>query len=270
MAVQRRIRFAGYGDRFASFPHYAVNIFRCGYRLTFPLLSALSGLGMNLRASNPATNAQAVLPELVVKPSVQTDISLGTSTYTLSRGQIETMAQGSNAPFNQIMLRVPGISQESAGQVHFRQEDPYYQYSINGVLLPRAINGFGEDIDTRFVNSVTFKVGALPAQYAWGNYGIVSIQTKSGNSLKGGEASVYGGSNDTLHSTVSFGGTSGQTDYFFTGSFLHNSRGIENPTSSARAIHDDTDQYREAPRLSTPAMRVTSSRRHWRTFRPRA
>ena len=35
----------------------------------------------------------------------------------------------------------------------------------------------------------------------------------------------------------------GTVDYFFTGQFLHNGIGIENPTASATPLHDDTDQW---------------------------
>lgn len=216
-----------------------------GHASTALLLAALFGAGANLNAAdNPPPGASTVLPGMVVTPSVQTDFSLGTSTYTLSRGQIETIAQGSNSSFNQVLIRAPSVSQDSTGLVHFRQEDPYYQYYINGILLPRAINGFGQDVETRFVDTVSLKVGALPAQYAWGNYGIVSVQTKTGSSLQGGEFSYYGGSYDTLHPSVSYGGSTGKTDYYFTGSYLYNDLGIENPTSGAQAIHDDTRQYK--------------------------
>ena len=210
------------------------------------LLAVLYGLGLKVSAADnpPANAAPILLPELVVTPSVQTDLSLGTSTYTLNSGHIDAIAQGSNSTFNQVLMRAPGVSQDSTGLVHFRQEDPYYQYYINGILLPRAINGFGQDVDTRFVDSVSLKVGALPAQYAWGNYGIVSVQTKTGANLQGGALSYYGGSYDTIHPSLSYGGSTGTTDYYFTGSYLYDDMGIENPTSSAQAIHDDTHQYK--------------------------
>ncbi|HTB79634.1 MAG TPA: TonB-dependent receptor [Opitutaceae bacterium] len=211
---------------------------------TLLLSAALFGFGVSLQAADSAAPAPTVLPGMVVTPSVQTDFSLGTSTYTLSRGQMETIAQGADSNFNQMLIRAPGVSSDSGGQVHFRQEDPYYQYYINGILLPRAINGFGEDVDTRFVDTISLKVGALPAQYAWGNYGIISIQTKTGASLQGGEASLSLGSYDTIHSSVSYGGSTGKTDYYFTGSYLYNDLGIENPTSDAQAIHDDTRQFK--------------------------
>ena len=216
------------------------------YRPTIPLLVAILGFVLNGRAAETIASfgGQTVLPEVVVTPSVQTDLSLGTSTYTLSSAQIDVIAQGSDSTFNQLLIRSPGISQDSAGQVHFREEDPYYQYYLNEILLPPGINGFGQDLDTRFVDTVSLKVGALPAQYAWGNYGIISVQTKTGAGLQGNELSYYGGSYDTSHFDAVSGGSSGNTDYYLNASYLHGSLGIENPTSSARAVHDNTDQYK--------------------------
>ncbi len=84
-----------------------------------------------------------------------TDLSVGTSTYTLNQQQINTIAQGQNTPFNQVLVRTPGVSDDTFGAIHFRNEDPYYRYYINGTLLPSGINGFDQDIDTRFVESLT-------------------------------------------------------------------------------------------------------------------
>jgi hypothetical protein len=172
------------------------------------------------------------------------DLSAGTNTYTLNQNQIDTISQGQNTSFNQVLVHAPGASSDTYGAVHFREEDPYYRYYINGTLLPGGISGFSQDIDTRFVESLTLKIGALSALYPEGNYGIVDIRTKSGTALNGGEVSMYGGSFDTLHPTFSYGGTSHGTDFYFTGSYIHNDLGLENPTSSTRAIHDETNQYK--------------------------
>ena len=222
----------------------APNSFLCRSGLSIPLLTALLALGSEARAAGTAaaSDRQVVLPEVVVTPSVQTDFSLGTSTYTLSPAQIDTIAQGSDSTFDQLLIRSPGVSQDSAGQVHFREEDPYYQYYVDGILLPPGINGFGQDLDTRFIASASLKVGALPAEYAWGNYGIIAVQTKTGSGLQGDELSYYGGSYATTHLDASTGRSSANTDYYFNASYLHDSLGIENPTASARAIHDNTDQ----------------------------
>jgi outer membrane receptor protein involved in Fe transport len=172
------------------------------------------------------------------------DPAIGANAYTITDQQIGQIAQGENTPFNQILARTPGISDDTYGAIHFRNEDPYYRYYINGTLLPSGINGFSQDIDPRFVQSVTTDVGSLPAYYPEGNYGIVDITTKSGASLTGGNVSFYGGSNETIHPSFSYGGTSKGTDFYFTGSYLHDDLGLENPTPDSTAIHDETNQYR--------------------------
>jgi outer membrane receptor protein involved in Fe transport len=172
------------------------------------------------------------------------DPGIGSNEYTITQQQIDVIAQGENTSFNQVLARAPGVSDDTYGAIHFRNEDPYYRYYINGTLLPSGINGFSQDIDTRFVQSVTLKVGALPAYYPEGNYGIVDITTKSGAALNGGNVSFYGGSNETIHPTFSYGGTSHGTDFYFTGSYLHDDLGLENPTPNTTAIHDETNQYR--------------------------
>jgi len=200
-------------------------------------------------SSSPAAKP-IVLPPIIVTARVaepsrqQTDLSVGTSTYTLNQQQIDTIAQGQTTKFNEILVHTPGVSDDTYGAIHFRNEDPYYRYYINGTLLPSGISGFGQDIDTIFVQSVTTQVGALPAYYPEGNYGIVDIQTKSGASLNGGSASFYGGSYDTLNPAFSYGGSSGGTDFYFTGNYMHDSLGLENPTPGSSAIHDETNQYK--------------------------
>jgi outer membrane receptor protein involved in Fe transport len=162
----------------------------------------------------------------------------------MTQGQIDQIAQGANTSFNQVLVHTPGVSDDTYGAIHFRNEDPYYRYYLNGTLLPSGINGFNQDIDTHFVESVTTKIGALPAYYPEGNYGIVDITSKSGAGLNGGNVSFYGGSYDTLQPEFSYGGSSHGTDFYFTGSFLHDSLGLENPTPSTTAIHDETNQYK--------------------------
>lgn len=223
----------------------------CFVLIAAPLLSQAQSApdpnSSSVEASPVIVNAQASETET---GRLQIDSSLGTSTCTLTQQQIDTIAQGENTSFNKVLTRTPGVSDDTYGAIHFRNEDPYYRYYINGTLLPSGINGFSQDIDTRFVDSLTVKIGALPAEYPEGNYGIVDIRTKNGTGLSGGAATFYGGSYDTLHPTFSYGGSSGGTDFYFTGSYLHNSLGLENPTASTSAIHDETDQGRGVAYLS--------------------
>ena len=46
-----------------------------------------------------------------------------------------------------------------------------------------------------------------------------------------------------MQPSFEYGGRSGPVDWFVTGDYLHDDRGIENPTSSFDAIHDTTNQF---------------------------
>jgi hypothetical protein len=189
------------------------------------------------------------MPETVVTAVAggalqQADPALGTTAYTVGGAQISVMPLGDDSRFSQVLARTPGISLDSDGLVHFRNEDPYYQFTLNGVVLPSGIEGFSEDIDPRFVQSVSVKVGALPASYGTGDQGAIDLETKSGEELKGSSVAFSGGSHDTADGSFSTGGSNGSTDYFLTGRSLTNDLGIENPTESTAALHDRTDQNR--------------------------
>ena len=168
---------------------------------------------------------------------------LGASTYTIDSSQIRMQAQGENAPFNQTLLRAPGVADDSFGQLHVRGEHANLQYRINDVLIPEGITGFGQELDTRMLGSVALITGALPAQYGFHTAGIIDIHTKNGAIAPGGEVSLYGGSFDTVNPSFQYGGTSGNWNYYFTGSFLENGQGIENPVNSTDPIHDDSQRY---------------------------
>ncbi|MDB6112724.1 MAG: tonB dependent receptor family protein [Pedosphaera sp.] len=168
---------------------------------------------------------------------------LGATSYTISTNQILTLAGGVNAPFNQVLLRAPGVAQDSFGQVHVRGDHANLQFRINDVILPEGISGFGQELDTRFINTVSLLDGTLPAQYGFRTAGIVDIHTKSGAFNQGGDVSLYGGSYDTIRPSFEYGGKEGNLDYYFSGSYLHTGLGIENPTPSASPIHDNSDQF---------------------------
>ncbi len=169
---------------------------------------------------------------------------LGASSFHIDMLQIQVLPQGADAPFNQVLLRVPGVAADSAanGDLHVRGEHANLQYRINDVLLPEGISGFGLELDPRFVSSLQFITGSLPAQYGFRTAGVVDIHTNSGSSNPSGGVSLYGGSFDTIRPSFSSSGLVGQVSYFIDGSYDHNDLGIENPTASARAIHDTTNQ----------------------------
>lgn len=172
--------------------------------------------------------------------------NLGATAYTHTAEQIQLQSLGENAPFNQVILRSPGVAQDSAenGDLHVRGEHANLQYRINDVLLPEGITGFGLELDPRFVQSMQLITGSLPAQYGFRTAGVVDIQTKTGVFENGGTADIYGGSYGTVRPSFEYGGNQGKWNYFIDGSYDHNDLGVENPTSSHSAIHDTTDQYK--------------------------
>src|SRR5699024_8465804 len=113
--------------------------------------------------------------------------SLGATSYQITSQQIETIPQGPNAAFSQILLRAPGVAADAAGSggIHVRGEHANLQYRINDVLLPEGISGFGLELDPRFVDTLQLVTGSLPAQYGFRTAGIVDIHTKSGTSASG-------------------------------------------------------------------------------------
>ncbi|MDB6140299.1 MAG: tonB dependent receptor family protein [Verrucomicrobiaceae bacterium] len=194
-------------------------------------------------------NAQTTteLPEVSVVGHLDQDRNeivpaLGATSYSISSQRLETQTRGADAPFNETLLRIPGVAQDSFGQLHVRGDHANLQYRINDVLIPEGISGFGQELDTRFVDHLSLITGALPAQFGYRTAGIVDIHTKSGDDLKGGEISMYGGSYGTLRPSLEYGGVDGRLTYYFTASYLQSDIGIENPTSRPRAIHDNTQQ----------------------------
>ncbi|MYM82667.1 TonB-dependent receptor [Duganella sp. FT50W] len=186
--------------------------------------------------------------------SARIDLSpnVGTTIYSIDRHMVDQLGQGDNTPFNEVLLRLPGVSQDSkaSGSIHVRDDHANVQYRVNGVQLPESISGFGQSIDTRFVESTDFITGALPAQFGLRTAGIVDIQTKEGQPQSGGRVGVLVGSHDHVQPSAEFFGTQGAFNYYLSGSYLSNNLGIENPLPTRNALHDETRQAKSFGTLS--------------------
>ena len=221
-------------------------------------IAMLGGAGMAMAqnavaspsfSASPTGSPGTATAESVVVTSQELDISreqivpsLGATRYTVGPDRLDSQAQGENAPFNQTILRFPGVAQDSFGQLHVRGEHANLQYRIDDVLLPESIPGFGQELQTRLADNISLITGALPAQFGFRTTGVLDIHTKSGTVFTGNEASIQVGSFDTIMESFERGGVVGQLSYYITESYLHNGIGIENPTRSTSPIHDDTDQ----------------------------
>src|SRR6185437_1663087 len=213
--------------------------------------------------------------------------TVGTTSNQIGHDTIQDLPQGANQSVEQVLLQAPGVSQDSAasGSLHVRNDHANLQYRINGVLLPDGVTGFGSIFDTSFIGSLSLVTGALPAEYGLRTTGLVDITTRTDLFNNTGTISMYGGSHGTIEPSFEYGGTFGSTcptspstgtltyktpaastdcfagvQYYFTGRYLQNTVGIENPTPAYNAIHDFTQQERGFAYMSAivdPTTRVS-------------
>ncbi|HWD58258.1 MAG TPA: TonB-dependent receptor [Stellaceae bacterium] len=169
---------------------------------------------------------------------------VGASTYTLSNSAIQDLPGGSNAPINDAILQMPGVDQDNAanGGLHVRNEHLNVQYRIDGVIIPDGVSFFGQDLSTRFVDSLQLITGALPAQYGLRTAGIVDIQSKSGLFQPGGSVTLSGGSYGTINPSIEYGNSAGGYNFYFSGDYLDTGHGINNTTAKYNPIHDHSEQ----------------------------
>ncbi len=213
--------------------------------------------------SNPATEgAAATLPEVTVlgdsealwQKNKALDESreknllpqLGGTTYNIGQEVLQSLPQGDNTPIDKVLLQAPGVSYDSAisnPNFHVRNEYTNAQYRINGIQLPDGVSALGPILETGFIGNMNLLDGALPAQYGLRTAAVVDITTKT-EFDPGGSLDLYGGTWDTFSPSFQYGGGSGRTQYFFTGSFLQSQQGLENAMPTEDPIHDNTTQGR--------------------------
>jgi len=203
----------------------------------------------------PPTGAE---PNLVPGTSLEIDViakalnaarmniepRIGASTYTLDSGAIQDLPNAQNTPLDDAILQMPGVDQDNAanGGLHIRNEHLNVQYRIDGVIIPDGVSFFGNDLSTRFVDSMQLITGALPAEYGLRTAGIVDIQSKSGLFTPGGSITLSGGSYATINPSLEYGGSVDGYNYYFSGDYLATDHGVNNVTSSYNPIHDHSEQ----------------------------
>jgi hypothetical protein len=201
--------------------------------LAYPLLnlaqaqSASSDMTSQARppasaASVPLSSSSATAPEVGVQrveitsqrqrlDEARNGLSpdTGSSIYRFDKADITNLPLGDATPLNQVVLQVPGVVQDSYGQLHVRGDHSNLQYRIDGVVIPEAISGFGQVLETRFADQITVLTGALPAQYGYRTAGVVDIRSKGAALQNGGRISLLGGSNDHREGSLELSGTQG-------------------------------------------------------------
>jgi outer membrane receptor protein involved in Fe transport len=213
-------------------------------------------------ASAPSTQDVATLPEVTVLGDSEAlwqknhalDESreknllpqIGDTTYNIGQEALQALPQGDNTPIDKVLLQAPGVSYDSAisnPNFHVRNEYTNVQYRVNGIQLPDGVSALGPILETGFIGDLNLLDGVLPAQYGLRTAAVVDITTKT-EFDPGGNLDLYGGTWDTFSPSFEYGGGSGRTQYFFTGSYLQSQQGLENAMPTANPIHDDTTQGR--------------------------
>ncbi len=240
-------------------------------------------------ATEPASQAAVLAAKNGVFDQARGNIftTAGTTSDTISHDTIQDLPQGTNQSVEQVLLQAPGVSQDSAasGLLHVRNDHANVQFRINGVLMPDGVTGFGSIFDTSFIGKMSLVTGALPAEFGLRTTGLVDITTRTDLFNNSGSIGTYGGSHGTIQPSIEYGGTFGSTcptstttstltykapiaaadcfagvQYYFTGRYLQNTVGLENPTSAYNAIHDFTQQDRGFAYMSAivdPTTRVS-------------
>jgi hypothetical protein len=234
----------------------------CLSAATLCLLASLSAPAQDTAGQGAAIDqpqaAINTLPTVTVEEKAldtaraQISPSLGATMYTLDADKIDSQSQGEFASFDQTFYRFPGVVlDELDKRLHVRGEEANLQYRIDGLLLPDGLSGFGQELSTQFLNSVSLITGILPAQYGNRTAGIVDIATKTGDDMTNrGTASIYGGNYETIMPSIEYGGRSGSFSGYGLASFLHDGIGMANTNSSYRPTHDDTNQSKGFANLS--------------------
>ncbi len=168
----------------------------------------------------------------------------GQSAYSFSQSNINNLPQAQTTQLNQVLLRAPGVIQNSLGQIHIRGDHSNVQYRINDIMIPQGISGFGNSFDTHFADSIDLLRGVLPAQYGFRTAGVVDIKTKGVKLEKSGRSEITTGGNDTLGFNQQLSGFEDRLSYYLNANYLQNDRGIESPTAARKSIHNETKQDR--------------------------
>lgn len=202
--------------------------------------------------ATPPTMETIVVTSGRAAASLNLSPKIGATVYHVDTQMIDSQSLGSDTPLDEVLLRLPGVVQDSkgSGSLHVRGDHGNVQYRIDGVQLPESITGFGQSMSTRVVDSLDFVTGALPAQYGLRTAGIVDIATKEGDSVPGGRVGVLAGSHNHIEPSAEFFGGQSGFRYYLSGSLMANSLGIENPVAGANALHDQTSQGKTFGNLS--------------------
>ena len=66
--------------------------------------------------------------------------SLGASDYHIDRKILENQPGGVDRSLVQVLVQAPGVTLDSYGSIHVRNEHGNLQYRLNGIIVPESIH----------------------------------------------------------------------------------------------------------------------------------
>ena len=96
--------------------------------------------------------------------------------------------------------------------------------------------------ESRLAARIDLLTGSLPAQHGLSGGSVVSIFTKTGAYLAGGQTELYGGTHGEFEPAFEAGGSSRKTSGFLSASYLTSRIGLAAPDAGAEPRHDRTRQ----------------------------
>ncbi|WP_187299242.1 TonB-dependent receptor [Nitrospira moscoviensis] len=180
----------------------------------------------------------------VVSPLPPLQYRASSSTYGVSRKDVELLPRGNNVNLEDVLVTIPSAVYGALRQVHIRQDHANLQFRIDGVPIPDTVSSTFTDVITpRAWERADILLGGLPAEYGNRTAAVIDITTKSGTRPGFGSAQIFGGSNQTINPSFEYGGTIGEKfRYYILNSYTTTNRGIEPPTLGHSIFHGQSER----------------------------
>lgn len=144
------------------------------------------------------------------------DRGLGATVYELRNETIESRPGGETGSLGAILTQTPGVTWSSSA-LSIRGSGAV-QVRINDVIVPEAISDPADRLSSRLAESTRLITGTLPAQFGFAPGGVVAVTTKNGLYEQGGQAELFAGSSRMFEPAFEWGGSSGNSSLFTSGS----------------------------------------------------
>lgn len=198
-------------------------------------------------APNPVILTLSNTKEIALEvrsPLAPIQYKASSTTYSVSRKEVEALPKGNNTEVLDVLLTVPSVAYGALKQTHIRQDHANQQYRIDGIPIPDTVSGsFADIVPPRAWERADIILGGMEAQYGNKSALILDITSKSGTRPGFGSAQLFGGSFQTVNPSFEYGGTVGEkVRYYGLNSFVTTSRGLEPPTAGYTNNHNQSEK----------------------------